>query len=560
MCGIFSLLNGDIDNTKLKIYNHASKNKKRGPEVEKFLCYEDNVFMMFHRLAINGLDDSGNQPLLHKKLVVIGNGEIYNYKHLIEEYNLTPKSESDIEVLLHLYEIMGTKFIHEINGEYSFILYDSESGELLVARDQFGVRPLYYNYTSRQTLGKDLFCFSSTLSSIVDINELDNKNIRQFPPGNIMTLKKNENGYFEFKNLKPYIRVPTLVDHSFLKTNTSRLVYNSLKDSIKRRILTSERPVGALLSGGLDSSLVCALSQEILKENNKPPLVTFSIGLPNSEDLKFSSEVAKHIGSNHHQIIMNQEEFLSAIPSVIYDIESYDTTTVRASTGNWLIGKYIKENTDVKVILNGDGADELMGGYLYFHKTPNDYIFDNECKRLLSDIHYFDVLRSDRCIASHGLEPRTPMLDKNFVENYLSISITERSHISCSDSYGVEKYLIRKSVEKENPNLLPKSILWRQKEAFSDGVSSLQKSWYEIIQDHIKEVVEKDKDLCKEIESTIYPSHLNCSSIEQKYYYIIFNKNYKYCSHLIPYYWMPNFVDATDSSARTLKSVYNKNK
>tara|TARA_X000000950_G_scaffold287833_1_gene401866 strand:- start:119 stop:1801 length:1683 start_codon:yes stop_codon:yes gene_type:complete len=560
MCGIFSLLNGDIDNTKLKIYNHASKNKKRGPEVEKFLCYEDNVFMMFHRLAINGLDDSGNQPLLHKKLVVIGNGEIYNYKHLIEEYNLTPKSESDIEVLLHLYEIMGTKFIHEINGEYSFILYDSESGELLVARDQFGVRPLYYNYTSRQTLGKDLFCFSSTLSSIVDINELDNKNIRQFPPGNIMTLKKNENRYFEFKNLKPYIKLPTLVDHSFLKTNTSRLVYNSLKDSIKRRILTSERPVGALLSGGLDSSLVCALSQEILKENNKPPLVTFSIGLPNSEDLKFSSEVAKHIGSNHHQIIMNQEEFLSAIPSVIYDIESYDTTTVRASTGNWLIGKYIKENTDVKVILNGDGADELMGGYLYFHKTPNDYIFDNECKRLLSDIHYFDVLRSDRCIASHGLEPRTPMLDKNFVENYLSISITERSHISCSDSYGVEKYLIRKSVEKENPNLLPKSILWRQKEAFSDGVSSLQKSWYEIIQDHIKEVVEKDKDLCKEIESTIYPSHLNCSSIEQKYYYIIFNKNYKYCSHLIPYYWMPNFVDATDSSARTLKSVYNKNK
>ena len=560
MCGIFALLNGDIDNTKLKIYNHASKNKKRGPEVEKFLCYEDNVFMMFHRLAINGLDDSGNQPLLHKKLVVIGNGEIYNYKNLIEEYNLTPKSESDIEVLLHLYEIMGTKFIHEINGEYSFILYDSESGELLVARDQFGVRPLYYNYTSRKTLDKDIFCFSSTLSSIVDINELDNKNIRQFPPGNIMTLKKNENGFFEFKNLKSYITLPTLVDHSFLNVNTNRLVYNSLKAAIKRRILTSERPVGALLSGGLDSSLVCALSQEILKENNKPPLVTFSIGLPNSEDLKFSSEVAKHIGSNHHQIILNQEDFLSAIPSVIYDIESYDTTTVRASTGNWLIGKYIKENTDVKVILNGDGADELMGGYLYFHKTPNDYIFDNECKRLLSNIHYFDVLRSDRCIASHGLEPRTPMLDKNFVENYLSISITERSHLTCSDSYGVEKYLIRKSVEKENPNLLPESILWRQKEAFSDGVSSLQKSWYEIIQDHIKELVEKDKNLCKEIESTIYPSHLNCSSIEQKYYYIIFNKNYKYCSHLIPYYWMPNFVDATDSSARTLKSVYNKKK
>ena len=566
MCGIFALLNGEIDKTKLKIYNHASKNKKRGPEVEKFLCYEDNVFMSFHRLAINGLHDSGNQPLLHKKLVIIGNGEIYNYKELIEEYNLTPKSESDIEVLLHLYEIMGIRFIQEINGEYSFILYDSESGVVIIARDQFGVRPLYYNYRSLNENGekKDIFCFSSTLGAMVDISELNNTNIRQFPPGNIMSLKKNENGFFEYISLKPYITLPSLVDHRFLKTNTNRLIYNSLKAAIRRRILTSERPVGALLSGGLDSSLVCALSQEILRENNKPPLVTFSIGLPNSEDLKFSSEVAKHIGSDHHQIIMNQDDFLSAIPNVICDIESYDTTTVRASTGNWLIGKYIKENTDVKVVLNGDGADELMGGYLYFHKTPNDYIFDNECKRLLSNIHYFDVLRSDRSIASHGLEPRTPMLDKNFVENYLSISVSERSHVSYNDFYsdrsGVEKYLIRKSVEIENPNLLPRSILWRQKEAFSDGISSLQKSWYEIIQDYVTEVIENDKELHKEIENTVYPSHLDCSSIEQKYYYIIFNKNYKDCSHLIPYYWMPNFVAATDSSARTLKSVYNKNK
>ena len=203
MCGIFAILNGDIDNTKLKIYTHASKNKKRGPEVEKFLCYEDNIFMSFHRLAINGLDDSGDQPLLYKKLVIIGNGEIYNYKELIEEYNLTPKSNSDIEVLLHLYEIMGVKFIQEINGEYSFILYDSDSKELFIARDQFGVRPLYYNYASSEKINKNIFCFSSTLSSIININELTNMNIRQFPPGNIMSLKKNENGYFELFYIEP---------------------------------------------------------------------------------------------------------------------------------------------------------------------------------------------------------------------------------------------------------------------------------------------------------------------------------------------------------------------
>lgn len=573
MCGIFTLVNQDIELTKDKIYAHISKNKKRGPEVENFYVYDKNLVFCFHRLAINGLNAFGNQPLFYKKYLIIGNGEIFNYKELIIKHNLTPKSNSDIEVLLYLYELYGTDLLKHINGEFSFILYDGLKKEMMICRDPFGIRPLYYNFIKSKiieqykdftvTREKDKFVFSSTLSSLVDMDGFNNNKIRQFNPGCFMILKLRENdNFYYFDRLEKYHILKPEIHHNFI-TNRSLDLYYKFKKAIEIRVLTSERPIGALLSGGLDSSLVCSLAQQILKENNKPSLTTFSIGLYGSEDLKYSKLVADHIGSNHHQIILQNEDFLEAIPKVIYDIESYDTTTVRASTGNWLIGKYIKENTDIKVVLNGDGADELMGGYLYFHKAPNDILFDGECRRLLSEIHYFDVLRSDRSIASHGLEARTPMLDKDFVNTYLSRDINERNHVNYNKYYiqkpNIEKYLIRNTIELNNPNLLPKEILWRQKEAFSDGVSSMQKSWYEIIQDFLTDKINNDETLKREIEDLIYPFHLNCDTLEQKYYYYIFNKHYKNCEHLIPHYWMPNFINAQDSSARTLKQVYKKN-
>ena len=431
----------------------------------------------------------------------------------MELHDITPKGKSDIEVILHLYEMFGMDMLSMINGDFSFVLYDGSQNKSIIARVQFGIRPLYYNVSKYITLHQDmnitksdertLFSFSSTLSSLVDMERMKNSNINQFQPGHYMILDyNNTTNQFEYQSMTKFIHLPPIIQHDYSRHNVYSDIYNSLKNAVARRILTSDRPVGALLSGGLDSSLICALSQKILREHGRPALETFSIGINGSEDLKFSKSVAKHIGSNHHQINMSEDEFLNAIPNVIHDIESYDTTTVRASTGNWLIGQYIKTNSMVKVVLNGDGADELMGGYLYFHKSPNNHMFDEECKRLLSNIHFFDVLRSDRSISSHGLEPRTPFLDKDFVKTYLSVDISTRNHtyIQQNEEKRPEKYLIRQAIQTVDPDLLPSSILWRQKEAFSDGVSSMHKSWYEVIQDYISSCVESDKKLSELIE------------------------------------------------------------
>lgn len=574
MCGIFALINGDVDPVKDTLLRHIEKNKKRGPEVEKYSIYGKQVFFAFHRLAINGLGESGDQPLVLGKNIIVANGEIFNFKELMKTYNITPKGNSDIEVILHLYEMFGMNMLSMINGEFSFVLYDGVKNKIIVARDQFGIRPLYYNVSkvvvSHQNMHittsdtKMIYSFSSTLSSLVDMEKMKNSSIQQFQPGHYMTLDYNDTSkQFEFESLQQYIYLPPTIQHKFMHEDVYSKIYDSLKSAVERRILTSDRPVGALLSGGLDSSLICALSQKILRQHGRPPLETFSIGLHGSEDLKFSKMVAKHIGSNHHQINMTEDEFLNAIPNVIKDIESYDTTTVRASTGNWLIGKYIKSNSMVKVVLNGDGADELMGGYLYFHKAPNNHMFDEECKRLLSNIHFFDVLRSDRSISSHGLEPRTPFLDKDFVHNYLSVDVSSRNHNIIQTQHQTrkaEKSLIRETIQAMDPNLLPHDILWRQKEAFSDGVSSVKKSWFQVIQDDIKNRVDNNIKLAESIENTIYPEQVDCDSLEQKYYYILFKNSFSNCEKIIPYYWMPRFIEAKDSSARTLKTIYDSSK
>jgi asparagine synthase (glutamine-hydrolysing) len=276
-----------------------------------------------------------------------------------------------------------------------------------------------------------------------------------------------------------------------------------------------------------------------------PPgtLETYSIGLPGSVDLEYASLVAKHLGTKHTSITTTPEIFFESIPLVIKDIESYDTTTVRASVGNYLIGKYISAHSEAKVIFNGDGADELMGGYLYMKQAPNFVEFDKECKRLLRDIHMFDVLRSDKCISSHGLEPRTPYLDRTFVEKYLSIPAWIRFPIN------TEKIIIRKCVEEYMPDLIPREVLYRRKEAFSDGVSSQDKSWFSIIQEKVEElgICINDPDL----------THNTPVTSEMKYYRSIFDREYPNCEKLVKYFWMPKYTDATDPSARTLKEYSN---
>jgi asparagine synthase (glutamine-hydrolysing) len=319
-------------------------------------------------------------------------------------------------------------------------------------------------------------------------------------------------------------------------------VHGALSEAVRKRVEdTTDRPIACLLSGGLDSSLIAAL---VSKYYNKQ-LETYSIGMPGGEDLKYARIVAEHIGSKHTEIILTEDEFFGAIPEVIEAIESYDTTSVRASVGNYLVSKYISQNSKAKVIFNGDGSDELTGGYLYFHSAPNALEFDKEVKRLLNDIYLFDVLRSDKSISSHGLEPRTPFLDRMWVQTYLSVPLKFRYNPG-----KMEKWLLRRSIEAIDPELLPREVLWRTKEAFSDGVSSHSKSWYEII-------TEKVSTIFTGVVGENNYTHLPPQTLEQQYYRTIFERLYPNCSNVVPYFWMPRFVNATDASARTL-NIYKK--
>ena len=286
------------------------------------------------------------------------------------------------------------------------------------------------------------------------------------------------------------------------------------------------------------------------KQNRLPQLETYSIGLAGSVDLKYAKIVADYLGTKHTEIVLTEADFLNAIPEVIEKIESYDTTSVRASIGNYLLGKYIRENSKAKVIFNGDGSDELTGGYLYFHKAPTSVEFDLECRRLLDDIHLYDVLRSDKCISTHGLEPRTPFLDREWVQTYLSIPAEIRFH---AGNEQCEKHLLRASFSNYTDilgrPLLPNEVLWRTKEAFSDGVSKTTRSLYEIIQEHISNhFVSSEK---------IY-EHLSPNTLEQEYYREIFEEKYTGLGRIVPYFWMPRFIEgATAASARTL-DIYKK--
>jgi len=335
--------------------------------------------------------------------------------------------------------------------------------------------------------------------------------------------------------------------------------------------LTTDRPIACLLSGGLDSSLITALVNDEHKRRFGPEtkLETYSIGLPDSEDIKFARIVADYLGTKHTEIIVTEDEMFNIIPEVIHAIESYDTTTVRASIGNYLLGKYIRLNSDAKVIFNGDGSDELCGGYLYMYKCPDLIEFDKESRRLLRDIYLFDVLRSDKCISSHGLEPRTPFLDKSWVNFYLSLPLEYRFHVH---NKVCEKHLLRTSFSNSyfknssGQSLLPDNILWRTKEAFSDGVSKHGRSLYEIIDEKVKPELLKmigeqhsidDTNLFCNIKALKKHLPPDYKKYEQVYYRMIFEKYYGGKGSVLPYFWMPKYVEAGDASARTL-DIYKK--
>ena len=524
MCGIFAIFNNRIDITLLKSY--CNKAKWRGPDSTNF--YKgNNYFLGFHRLAINGLDEESNQPFYINNKILICNGEIYNYKNLAKNLDITLKTNSDCEIIIYLYEKFGIEYtLNLLDGVFSFILIDDK--KVYACRDPYGVRPMFISYNDN---GGEIG-FSSELKQIVNLNlEITN----QVQPGCYYKLDLDTDNKWELSSLSRYNNFNfTPLNSNINEEEILNNIKNNFINAVKKRVETTDRPIACLLSGGLDSSIVASLVSKFYNGQ----LETYSIGLEGSEDLKYARIVAEAINSKHTEIIFEEKDFLNSIDEVIQSIESYDTTTVRASVGNLLVAEYIKENSEAKVIFNGDGSDELMGGYLYMNKAPNSLEFDKECKNLLRNIHYFDVLRSDRSISTRGLEPRTPFLDRNFVNYYLSISPDYRFE----SNKQIEKFLFRKAFT----GYLPEDILWRKKEAFSDGVSKQTRSWYQIIQEFVSE---------KEIKDVDY-EHNNPETLEQNYYRKIFEKYYPEMGKIIPYFWMPKYIEAKDPSARTL-NIYN---
>ena len=495
----------------------------------------------FTRLAINGLNKNGMQPMQRKNTMWVCNGEIYNWKELAFEYGIKNRSGSDCEILGELYEIFCHREIpleelfRALDGVFALIIVDSLRQRVVVARDPYGVRPLY---TGMSEGGQRYF--GSEIKSLTPVCD----SIESVLPGHFQVLSGKTVDTYAAYHTVPFLKNPQLA----LLNGAMSAVRCSLEDSVSKRLMT-DRPIAALLSGGLDSSLIAALVAKKLRERGALPLETYSIGMEGSPDLYHAKLVADFIGSNHTEIIMTAEEFFNAIPAVIRDIESFDTTTVRASVGNWLVSKHIAAKSDAKVVFNGDGADEVWGSYLYFYNAPSPHAYEAEVGRLLKDIHMFDVLRSDRCVSSHGLEPRTPYLDKQFVGVARGIATHLRRPVKGLQS---EKWLMRVAFEAEG--LLPKEVLWRKKEAFSDGVSGTEKSWYQITQDMALEKVGANwmQDAAKR-----YPTDTPTTA-EKFYYRKIFDDIYgeKHAAVNVPYFWMPKWYPGiTDPSARTL-SVY----
>jgi len=589
MCGIFSILNNDNTFKKKFIEQQFIKGRSRGPEYSKLQRVGLKCTFGFHRLAINGLNAESHQPIVINDVSLVCNGEIYNYKELYQIMGIEPTTDSDCEVIIHLYKKYGIEqTLQMLDGVFAFVLIDTNINDphskIYVARDPYGVRPLYQltmknpvflendnknrhvnNEQSKRI--ENIYAFASelkVLNEFYNSNLIFTHNIDHFKPGTYsyftLPFKVSPEWTPEFQNKVYHSQgFNSLMYNHFQNTMEMDAIFEEIQyyftNAVKKRALITDRPVACLLSGGLDSSLVTALVNDFHKQYNSEPLETYSIGLEGSEDLKYAQIVADYLRTKHTSIQLTEEQFFKAIPDVICAIESYDTTTVRASIGNYLVSRYISENSEAKVIFNGDGADELCGGYLYMHSAPDAIEFDRETRRLLKDIHMYDVLRSDKSISSNGLEPRTPFLDRSFVQYYLGLHPSVRYH---PGQKKCEKYLLRAAFSKEKflnskgEPLLPDEILWRTKEAFSDGVSKTTRSLYQILQDFITMEFQLEKTRVISLKEL---GHNTPDTQEKMYYRKLFEEYYPNMSHLVPYFWMPKYVNATDASARTL-SIY----
>jgi len=548
MCGIWALIKSNPRLTQ-ELVESFNKIKNRGPD-SSFLHIDRNYIAGFHRLAINDLSVSGNQPFYWScpeyNYILMANGEIYNHHDLETKYEIKTNSTSDCAVLLPLFVKLNEdfdKFNNELRGEYAIVIFKQHKKsnliEYFVSTDALSVRPIFYYID----MGKGEIGFASLLGGLSNLSN----NVQRLDQGTMIIGKTDLTSFNDYVVSKYYKKPTDLYDITNFSDQKQlyRLYEETVKiltDAIKLR-LESDRPIGCLLSGGLDSSLVAAIAAKELAKYGKK-LRTFSIGMEDGTDIKYAKMVADHIGSDHTVYNFTPEQGLEAIEEVIKATETYDITTIRASVGQYLIAKNIAEKTDIKVILNGDGADECQMGYLYFYLHPTLEAARLERDKLLEQIHMFDGLRVDRNISYHGLEARVPFLDKEFVDLFYRIP----TELLVPTKKQMEKYFIRKAFEVVCPNLLPMEVLWRKKEAFSDGVSSKEKSWYLIVKEHYNNLV---TDESFETRNTL--THIVPHCKESFYYRKRFNELYGQNQTVIPRYWLANWTESMDPSARTLQ-------
>lgn len=550
MCGIVCTFNIKKTEEELRpqILSMSKKIRHRGPDWSGIFA-NDNAILAHERLAI--VDPrSGGQPLYSKdrKLVLAVNGEIYNHQEIRNRYKEKYEflTKSDCEVILALYQDKKENFLEELNGIFAFALYDVENNCFLIGRDHIGIISLYQGWDRNGA-----YYVASELKAL---EGYCNK-IEEFIPGQ----------YYYSPNEKPtwwYKR--EWMEYENVKNNVSNVdvLRKALEDAVERQLM-SDVPYGVLLSGGLDSSIISAVAKKYaakrIESGNTedawwPQLHSFAIGLEGSPDLKAARKVADFIGSVHHEINYTVQEGLDAIRDVIYHIETYDVTTVRASTPMYLLARYIK-SMGVKMVLSGEGADEIFGGYLYFHKAPNPEEFHKETVRKLGKLHQYDCLRANKSLASWGVEGRVPFLDKEFMDIAMRLNPKDKM----AGSGKIEKYILREAFQ----NYLPEEIVWRQKEQFSDGVGyhwidTLKAIAQEQVSDEqmanvafrfpINPPMTKEEYVYRTIYSELFPSDSAASCVP--------SVPSVACSTPIALEWDETFRKNADPSGRAVSSVH----
>ncbi|EJL6398591.1 asparagine synthase B [Vibrio navarrensis] len=551
MCSVFGILDIKSDAAALRpiALEMSKKLRHRGPDWSGIYASE-RAILAHERLAIVGLN-SGAQPLYSpdKKLILAVNGEIYNHKEIRARYEgkYEFQTDSDCEVILALYQDMGADLLEELNGIFAFVLYDEEKDQYLIGRDHIGIIPLYQGHDEHGN-----YYVASEMKALVPVC----KTLSEFPPGSYYSSTDSGPQRYYIRDWNEYAAVENNV-------SSKEELTEALEAAVKRQLMT-DVPYGVLLSGGLDSSVTSAIAKRFaamrIEDNEQseawwPQLHSFAIGLEGAPDLKAAREVANKIGTVHHEMTYTIQEGLDAIRDVIYHIETYDVTTIRASTPMFLMGRKIKA-MGIKMVLSGEGADEIFGGYLYFHKAPNAKEFHEETVRKLLALNMFDCARANKSLAAWGVEGRVPFLDKEFIDVAMRLNPADKM---CGNGK-MEKHILRECFQ----HYLPDSIAWRQKEQFSDGVGY---SWI----DTLKETAEA-KVTDQQMETAKFRFPYNTPTTKEGYVYReIFEELFPLasaaecvpggpsvaCSSAKAIEWDESFKNCVDPSGRAVKTVHN---